>query len=221
MHGQKTPLTLQWTGQIKRNEPNSEIIRINISGRDRNIQYRLENVRTVSHLMLPIQSLNYEALKDRFPHLKGLPLQNYTHAQPKLLIGLDNIRLGVPLKLREGRPTEPIAAMCRLGWSIYGGGKVNPTQTAMVNFHVASPSDCDKQMNEQLREYFTLEDYGTKGSFGNLDSEDDIRSNRLLTETTRRIYTGERFETGLLWNTDHPNFPDSYPMAVRRLEALE
>ncbi|XP_049292260.1 uncharacterized protein LOC125768526 isoform X2 [Anopheles funestus] len=171
--------------------------------------------------MLPTQSLNYEALKERFPHLKGLPMQNYTHAQPQLLIGLDNIRLGVPLKLREGRSTEPIAAKCRLGWAIYGGGKARTARTAMVNFHVAPPSDCDKQMSEQLRDYFTMEDYNTKGSFESLESEDDRRSNRMLAETTKRVETGNRFETGLLWNTDHPNFPDSYPMAVRRWEALE
>uniref|UniRef100_A0A182X829 Peptidase A2 domain-containing protein n=1 Tax=Anopheles quadriannulatus TaxID=34691 RepID=A0A182X829_ANOQN len=121
VHGQKTPLTLQWTGHVTRKEPNSEVINLHISGKDRNTRYRLENVRTVGRLMLPTQTLNYEALQQRHIHLRGLPIQSYTHVQPQLLIGLDNIRVGVPIKLREGQPSEPIAAMCRLGWSIYGG----------------------------------------------------------------------------------------------------
>ncbi|XP_058817528.1 uncharacterized protein LOC131680834 [Topomyia yanbarensis] len=52
-----------------------------------------------------------------------------------------------------------------------------------------------------------------------LESEEDQRARRLLEETTRRTASG--FETGLLWKTDNPHFPNSYPMAVRRLQSLE
>ncbi|XP_040169438.1 uncharacterized protein LOC120903851 isoform X2 [Anopheles arabiensis] len=221
VHGKKTPLTLQWTGQVTRKEPGSEIIRLQISGRDKNIKYGLENVRTVSQLMLPTQTLKYDVLQQRYSHLKGLPLQNYTRAQPQLLIGLDNIRLGVPLKIREGRPPEPIAALCRLGWSIYGGSAKNKAPAAIVNFHVAPQSDCNKEVNDMLRDYFTIEDYCTKVTNEKLDTEEERRANRILKETTKRVEQGNRFETGLLWNSDSPNFPDSYPMAVKRMQALE
>ncbi|XP_053692417.1 uncharacterized protein LOC128740870 [Sabethes cyaneus] len=40
-----------------------------------------------------------------------------------------------------------------------------------------------------------------------------------MEETTRRVCN--RFETGLIWKSDNIEFPNSYPMAVRRLEALE
>ncbi|XP_062557391.1 uncharacterized protein LOC134222264 [Armigeres subalbatus] len=40
-----------------------------------------------------------------------------------------------------------------------------------------------------------------------------------MEETTRRI--DNRFETGLLWRSDFVELPDSYPMALRRLECLE
>uniref|UniRef100_A0A182NQ39 Peptidase aspartic putative domain-containing protein n=1 Tax=Anopheles dirus TaxID=7168 RepID=A0A182NQ39_9DIPT len=168
--GPNIPLRLQWTGNVTRAEPDSEKIRLNVSGKGKSQQYRLENVRTVRQLILPIQSVKYSELSRQFPHLKGLPVEDYEDVQPQLLIGLDNLRLCVPIKLREGTSADPIAAMCRLGWSIYG------------------------------------------------DSEK--RSKILLKDTTRRLKTVNGFEIGLLWNTDSPEFPDSYPMAARRLEYL-
>lgn len=60
--------------------------------------------------MLPCQTLKYCELARRFPHLCGLPVEDYELVQPKLLIGLDNLRLGIPLKLREGEENEPVGA---------------------------------------------------------------------------------------------------------------
>ncbi|XP_055527542.1 uncharacterized protein LOC129720134 [Wyeomyia smithii] len=138
-----------------------------------------------------------------------------------LLIGLDNLKLGVPLKLREGGQTHPIGAKCRLGWSVYGYVPNQSSHSAIVGFHVGAVSDRDRELNEQLHDYFTLEDNGVTIPSPELESEDEKRAIRLLQETTRRTPEGAHFETGLLFKTDDPNFPDSYPMAVRRLEALE
>ncbi|XP_062537781.1 uncharacterized protein LOC134206100 [Armigeres subalbatus] len=164
-------------------------------------------------------SLRYQELAQIFPHLRGLPLQDHTLIQPKLLIGLDNLQLGVPLKLRQGRAGEPIAAKCRLGWGIYGGKQDAIHTESVANFHVAEVTDSDQLMNDQLRNFFTMENMGSEGTQEKLESEEDKRANRILSETTRRIAVG--FETGLLWKTDYVELPDSYPMALRRLQSLE
>lgn len=52
-----------------------------------------------------------------------------------------------------------------------------------------------------------------------LESAEDKRARGILERTTKRI--GDRYETGLLWKNDNPSFPDSYPMALRRLKQLE
>ncbi|XP_062713890.1 uncharacterized protein LOC134290723 [Aedes albopictus] len=219
--GRPEPLTLQWTGNVKRHEPKSQRIQSNICGKGCNAQYKLADARTVSRLVLPSQTLKYGSLAQRFPHLRGLPLQDYELVQPKLLIGLDNLRLCVPLKLREGGPTDPIGAKCRLGWSIYGCIPGQRTQKAIVNFHVAAVADPDRELNEQFRDFVTLENTGVSGSLEIPESNDDKRARELLMNTTRRIPDEPGYETGLLWRTDNPLFPDSYPMAVRRLEGLE
>lgn len=133
--------------------------------------------------------------------------------------GLANLRLGVPLKLREGGPFEPIAAKCRLGWGVYGRALKEPVARATVNFHTAAASSSDDLMNPQLRDFFTSENNGVVDPNAKLESDEVNRARKLLQDTTRRISTG--FETGLLWKTDDPEFPETYPMAIRRMKALE
>ncbi|XP_058456561.1 uncharacterized protein LOC131433958 [Malaya genurostris] len=219
--GSNEPLTLQWTGNVSRVESESQRVQLDISGKTGNQRYRLNNVRTIRRLLLPSQTLRYHDLARRFPHLQGLPLDDYELVQPQLLIGLDNLRLCVPLKLREGGPRDPIGAKCRLGWSIYGCIPGQSSRTAIVNFHLGTVSDSDREMNEQLRNYFALENFGVTVPSAILESSDEKRAKQILKETTRRTQSGIGFETGLLWNTDNPEFPDSYLMAVRRMESLE
>ncbi|XP_058828571.1 uncharacterized protein LOC131688382 [Topomyia yanbarensis] len=215
--GQSEPLTLRWTGNVTREESLSQRVQLKIAGMSGRTRHKLVNARTVTSLILPSQALRYRELAQMFPHLRGLPLEDYELIQPKLLIGLDNLHLGVPLKVRQGQPGEPIAAKCRLGWGIYGC--VANATNALVNFHIAAVTDPDRLLNEQLRDYFTLDTMATVNPVQNIESEEDQRARRLLKDTTRR--TGSGFETGLLWKTDNFNFPDSYPMAKRRLQSLE
>ncbi|XP_062716624.1 uncharacterized protein LOC134292014 [Aedes albopictus] len=217
--GPRKPLTLQWTGNVKRDEQKSQEINLEVSGKNGSNRYDLRQVRTVSCLVLPAQRLQYGEMCSRFPHLKGLPIDDYELVQPKLLIGLDNLRLVVPLKLREGGLYDPIAVKCRLGWGIYGSSPKQPVPRAVVNFHTAAAPSPDDLLNVQLRDYFTLDDCGISGPDYKLDSEDDRRAKQLLAETTRRTTSG--FETGLLWKVDDPDFPDTYPMALRRMKSLE
>uniref|UniRef100_A0A182NN02 DUF5641 domain-containing protein n=1 Tax=Anopheles dirus TaxID=7168 RepID=A0A182NN02_9DIPT len=66
-----------------------------------------KSVRTVPRLNLSRQSFVCD--EGKWEHLKRLPILEYRDAEPKILIGLDNLRLAVPLKTREGSAGEPIA----------------------------------------------------------------------------------------------------------------
>ncbi|XP_053698951.1 uncharacterized protein LOC128745910 [Sabethes cyaneus] len=217
--GRSEPLTLQWTGNMKREEPKSQQLQLEIAGKNCATRRQPFRARTVSSLVLPNQTIRYTDLARRYPHLRGLPLEDYGESQQKLLIGLDNLRLTVPLKRREGGNADPIATKCRLGWSIYGCGANSSDKTTSVYFHLSAISDADRELNEQLREYFSIEAAGTTIPVEKLESAEDRRARRILEESTRRTTSG--FETALLWKADHRDFPDSLPMATQRLLSFE
>ncbi|XP_058827154.1 uncharacterized protein LOC131687123 [Topomyia yanbarensis] len=129
--GDPQPLCLQWTANVKRSEANSQRIALEIAGRSGASKHFLSDVRTVSKLDLPRQSLRYAELAETFPYLKGLPIDDYDQAVPRILIGNDNAHVTSTLKLRDGRPGEPIAAKSRLGWTFphmrVPGGRADPT----------------------------------------------------------------------------------------------
>lgn len=138
-------------------------------------------------------------------------MKGYEMIQPKLLIGLDNLRLAVPLKVREGGPRDPIAAKCRLGWSIYGSvGETSPPR-AVVHFHVAAAAHSDSQLNDQLRDYFALEDAGIRGFSETLESVEEQRAREIKLLGAQSVdlksdFCGEKiilnFQTAIQWLFD-------------------
>ncbi|KAI8115057.1 hypothetical protein CVS40_12665 [Lucilia cuprina] len=93
-----------------------------VSGSKSDNRFLLYDVHTVNNLGLPKQSLNFEDIVRDNTYLKGLPIQSYTNGKPMVLIGLNNWRLAVPLKIREGARDQPIATKTRIGWTLQGSG---------------------------------------------------------------------------------------------------
>ncbi|XP_062538818.1 uncharacterized protein LOC134207116 [Armigeres subalbatus] len=216
--GPREPLQLLWTGNVTRSESKSQRLLVDISGSRINQQFKLVDARTVGKLMLPKQSLNYRGLAARYPHLRGLLINDYKEVAPKLLIGLDNLKLTIPLKIREGDWGHPMAAKCRLGWSIYGcpSSEVGPIT---CGFHVGGWTNHDQELNQLVRNYVAVDNSGITSPIAHLESDEERRAREILETTTRRISTG--FETGLLWRADNVQMPNSYGMAYRRLRNLE
>ncbi|XP_039438455.1 uncharacterized protein LOC120419726 [Culex pipiens pallens] len=215
VEGEVLPLCLQWTANVKRTESASQRIALEISGDEVGARFALNDVRTVKKLELPRQSLRFEELAKTYPYLQGLPVKDYDHAAPRILIGNDNAYVTAMLKVREGQPGEPIAARSRLGWTVYG--KQDQPEGRVHSFHVCECQD-DQSLHDLVKEFFSVESMGVE-AVANPESEEVKRANKILQDTTKRV--GQRFETGLLWKYDCFEFPDSYPMAKRRLQCLE
>ncbi|XP_062552012.1 uncharacterized protein LOC134217262 [Armigeres subalbatus] len=216
VEGEHLPLCLQWTANVKRTEAGSQRIGLEIAGRLSSAKHKLVDVRTVSKLDLPRQSIQYAKLAETFPYLRGLPVQDYEKAVPCILIGNDNAHVTATLKLREGQPGEPVAAKTRLGWTIYGKNSCKSESPAHI-FHIC---ECykDESLHDLVTQFFSVESLGITET-ACPESEEVQRANQILRATTKRM--GPRFETGLIWKYDKFEFPDSYAMAVRRLECLE
>ncbi|XP_055641601.1 uncharacterized protein LOC129778611 [Toxorhynchites rutilus septentrionalis] len=208
------PLCLRWTGNTSRIEETSKIINITVGGVGSEKRFNMINVRTVSSLNLPSQTFRMEEAVKQFGRLKQLPIKSYKNAVPRLLIGLDNLNLSVPLKSREGKGEGPVAVKTRLGWCVYGKQSLGVAN--QYNLHVCECSS-NKDLQDAVKQLYELEEVGV----GNvtLRSKEEQRALDLLEQTTVRV--GEKFETGLLWKDDHTKLPDSCSMALRRLECLE
>ncbi|XP_055632505.1 uncharacterized protein LOC129772980 [Toxorhynchites rutilus septentrionalis] len=215
LQGPQVPLCLQWTANMSRIENTSQVISVDVSEIGKKTRHTLENARTVDHLNLPQQTLRVEPLQKQFQHLIGLPVRSYENAVPQILIGLRDLSLAVPLKIKEG-VKGPIASKTRLGWCIYGhvdGGR----DVEHLNYHTCDCSAIVK-LDTIVRDYFNREDTGVT-PLQPLESVDNQRAMDLLQRTTYKV--DGRFCTGLLWKNDHFELPDSYGMALRRLTCLE
>ncbi|XP_055632766.1 uncharacterized protein LOC129773204 [Toxorhynchites rutilus septentrionalis] len=220
LQGEIKPLCLQWTGGMQRYEANSQKVSLDISGCDKK-RYNLEDVRTVEDLRLPFQTLNVSELKDKHSYLRDLPIESYENIRPNILIGLKHANVMLVRKSREGNNNQPIAIKTRLGWTVYGGNS-NDVELHMIHysFHV-SPCSCNTHDNlhQTVKQYFSLEAMGITKPSQSLMSNEDKHALHLLESLTQ--FSGERYETGLLWRHDEIRLPDSKALAQRRLYCLE
>lgn len=221
LSGLKNPLHLKWTNDQIRVEPNSMKTSCKITGiYNGALTHVLKNIQTVESLNLPKQDLNYDVCSKEYSYLGHLPVQSYANAKPEILIGLNNWRYAVPLKTREGDIHQPIAIKCRLGWTIYAANDHKTTDEEHCNFHyVKKEDDCDENLNFMMRNFFSIDSLGVKIPKYDVASKEEQRARAIMEETTKRVEN--RFETGLLWKYDDLKLPNSRPMAIQRLKALE
>ncbi|XP_058456345.1 uncharacterized protein LOC131433769 [Malaya genurostris] len=215
LSGVQEKLTIKWTAEVTRVEKASRRMNVWASavGARNQGKLLLQTVRTVERMMLPHQTLNAMQLASKYEHLRGVPIESYD-GRPELLIGLNNIHCFAPVEAKIGTTVDPIAVRCKLGWTIYGPRQADSSLGKnYLGFHQEVSNEV---IHEILKSHYALEE-----SVVNVQQEsaEDKRARSILERTTKRV--GSRFETGLLWNSDAVCFPDSYPMALKRMKLLE
>jgi transposase InsO family protein len=221
--GTEDPLCIRWTGNTFKSENNSKRVNLQISGVGAGMKkFQLKNIRTISNLGLPRQSLDVLMLKKQFPYLQDVPLENYKEVQPQILIGMDHFKLGLTYEVKEGAWKGPAAVKTRLGWVIVGNSKF-PEDSQSFCFHIC---DCEnvnhleeKDLHQVVRDFFSVENFGVIPMPSDRDSMENMRSIKLFEATTTII--GNRFQTGLPWKNEKFVLPDSFSTALRRLHCLE
>ena len=218
VRGEPESLCLKWTADMVRNECNSQKISFYISGTSKSAKrFFLSNARTVSKLSLPKQSIPHNLRK--FNHLQNLPFLTYENAVPKILIGMDNCQLELPLKTREGKWEEPVATKTRLGWVIHGqGGNSESSSLSLHHLHLCY-SYSNSELHQLVKQFFSVENFGVEVKRNELKSPDESRATDLLHKTTKK--RDGFYETGLLWKSDQIRLPPSLEMAKNRFSCLE
>lgn len=104
-------------------------------------RFRIRHAFTSEELGLSSHSHPVRALKRIYRHLRGLPLQSFSQAQPLLLIGSDYPHLLTPVEpVRLGPLGAPAALKTSLGWTLQGPAKVLMHQHSTARCLFTSPA---------------------------------------------------------------------------------
>ncbi|XP_058828118.1 uncharacterized protein LOC131688011 [Topomyia yanbarensis] len=211
--GAEEKLTIKWTADYSRTEMNSRKMNVWASAVGVGEKMLLRTVRTVGKLMLPHQKLDAAVLSARYQYMSDLPIASY-EGQPELLIGLNNVHAFAPMEVKIGTVADPIAVRCKLGWTVYGPNQAShTTERGYVCLH---HDVTNEDIHGLLKSHYALEESVEATA---QESAEDKRAMEIMERTTKRI--GERFQTGLLWKENKPQFPESIQMALRRNLQLE
>ncbi|XP_055633707.1 uncharacterized protein LOC129774035 [Toxorhynchites rutilus septentrionalis] len=154
LHGPSSPLKMLWTNESEYSDPESQLVSFGIKGTN-NITHSMRNVRTIRKLSLPRQTLDYDELKEKYRHLRGLPIHGYQNAKPTLLIGLDHPLLLTPTNQRVSKEVS-VAAKTPLGWTIHGNDKLE-TDSIFTCIQMETES-----LREEIQKFFSTEEFGVK-----------------------------------------------------------
>ncbi|XP_055920797.1 uncharacterized protein LOC129952301 [Eupeodes corollae] len=219
--GRSENLCLKWTSETTRVEENSRIVIFGISGSSEGCQrFTLHNVRTVKNLGLPKQSVSSHIMQNRYSYMRGLPIPSYDMAQPRILIGMDNWKLGVSMRVFEGNWSEPMVTKTRLGWCVHGPEKDIQTNFKNTEFALnIFQNQNDTELHQLVENFFSIENIGVRIPTLQMVSTEEKKAIRILEETCVRIK--KKYEVGLLWKYDKFNLPDNYSMAFNRFQILD
>ncbi|XP_026322792.1 uncharacterized protein LOC113232330 [Hyposmocoma kahamanoa] len=213
--GTPAPFYIEGVAGTRINVGESQQVRISLRGRDTN-EHTI-TARTMNNLKLSPQAVPRNVIR-ACPHLHDLEEHLiYEEGSPTILLGQDNWHLLLTHAVRQGDRHQPIATLTDLGWVLHGTKRSSERVNTHKVLHAVAPDD-EESMEQMMREHFSLESLAVTPRRSHND--DERRALQQLEDKTRRLPAGG-FETGLLWRNEHVHPPDSYDVALRRLELVE
>ena len=172
---------------------------------------------TTKNVTGSMEIVNWRKHFMKWPHLSGINFPEFWSRLVDMLIGLDYADLHDAQNEVRGKPGQPIARLTPLGWTCVG--KTSPVESAFhtnFNYTYFLREDVD-EVNATLRKFWEVEEVTTSNN--NELSQDD----RMLLQEARRTlcYADGRYQVQIPWKDGHPDLPNNYDMAVRRLECTE
>lgn len=102
--------------------------------------------------------------KESFDHLSDIPIETYFNVTPRIMIGLERWRFGIPMEIKEGIESVPIAATTRLGWIIHGSCCLHAEHTVSQihqSYHIYACNSNNILLNNSAIDKLTKDDVST------------------------------------------------------------
>jgi hypothetical protein len=171
---------------------------------------------TIPQISRPTPVIDWRKLKNQWPHLADVPVQE-SGGKIDVLVGLDHSNLLAVLESRVGGEHEPFASRTRLGWVIRGllGSDIGPMTTAHIH-HISATSE--SSLAEMFQKLCTTENFGTEFKGDGL-SESDRIAEKIVDEGLKKLDIG--YETPLTWLEGEPTFENNRKLAEHRWQDLK
>ncbi|KFD66213.1 LOW QUALITY PROTEIN: hypothetical protein M514_10250 [Trichuris suis] len=184
-----------------------------IRGRNGQQQFDIRGALVEPSINLSCRTVNWNRERDKWPHLKDLPLTDVNYGKVSVLIGADNFEVMQQLALRKpSRKGEPFGMLTPLGWTVVG--------RLSQPFRHRRPST-ERMINELLSEFEIYERFWNTESFGTQPVQRcrDIELSKIAWPSSLEFVQG-RYAVGLLWKSDDVTLPNNCSMAKSRFESL-
>jgi hypothetical protein len=156
---------------------------------------------------IPVPQVTLDA---NYSHLSDLPVADPSNVS--ILIGQDCSECLVPQDVRVGRPGEPYAVRTLLGWCICGPISPECSRNIVgVNMLVTAGEEKDIQALWEIDQ----EGSSVEEKEMSLDDKQVLQ----LWENHVKVVDG-KFQFPIPWKDGHPNLPNNFPMALKRIQSL-
>ena len=173
-----------------------------------------------------LQAVDWQVNGPQWRHLQTIPFPSVgKHTHVDVLIGVDHPGVHTSLAEVRGTTGEPIARLTPLGWTCIGP----PSPTAKVcafsgfaqTFFVQKQKHQDTELNHLVRQLWEVDGHSHLAPPRQLLTKPEAEAVQRV-ERSCTVIDG-RYQVTLPWKDDaeQTSLPDSYPMALRRLEHTE
>ncbi|XP_076058671.1 uncharacterized protein LOC143035692 [Oratosquilla oratoria] len=187
-------------------ETQSKVVSLSLTSPDGRREASVTNVMVVPRV--PVRQPPVKIEFDKFPYLKGIPLNTSQVSEPDILIGMDNAWLLKPLEVRGGsggNKHQPYATRTYFGWSV--NGPISAGKSHNVGSCFASSIEADVERLWMMEN--ECEDRAP--------SQNDQKVINLWDKETR--CKDGHYVLPIPWRGE-PNLPNNRDVAERRLRSL-
>ena len=166
---------------------------------------------------MPSQEMPSDYDRDVYTHLDGIELGAVEAEDITILLGANVPEAMVPLEIRRGGESQPLAWRTRFGWTLFGASAAQRSPELKCNLMHSSRDD---QQIHQMVERFWIQEHYTDISDREVGMSVHDRCALATLESDTKI-RDDKYEVPMLWKNKDVELTNNYPQALQRFKFLE
>ena len=202
----------------------SELVTVRLQSPDGTVDEEI-CARTADRIAANLPVVDWKQHESSWQHLSHIEFPRINRRRPmNLLIGIDNAQFHRCKAEVTGGDGELIARLTPCAGPVWASPlQANPTRNAQstVNHFLSTSSrdqlEADNNLERLVQKFWEVEDYP---SSNNILTKDEKEAVRIVTESLTYTDSG-RYTVGIPWKRKPLSVPNSYAMAMKRLQSTE